>query len=106
MDLTEGAALGAFPESDPKIASMIEAIASIFRVKELRNKILFILGILVVYRLAANIPVPGVDVVELKRFFSENALIGLLNIFFVCGLLNISVMLLGLGPYIMASIIM
>ncbi len=85
---------------------MIEAIASIFKVKELRNKVLFILALLVVYRLAANIPIPGVDVVELKRFFEENALIGLLNIFSGGGLSNISVMLLGVGPYITASIIM
>lgn len=85
---------------------MIEAIARIFKVQELRNKIFFILALLVVYRLAANIPVPGVDVVELKRFFEENALLGLLNIFSGGGLSNISVMLLGVGPYITASIIM
>ena len=60
---------------------MIQAIQNILSVKELRNKIFFILAVLVVYRLAANIPVPGVDVVQLKRFFDENALIGLLNIF-------------------------
>ena len=85
---------------------MIEAIVSIFRIKELRDKIFFILALLVVYRLAANIPLPGVDVLELKRFFEENALIGLLNIFSGGGLSNISIMLLGVGPYITASIIM
>ncbi len=85
---------------------MLEAIISIFRVKELRNKILFILAVLVVYRLAANIPVPGVDVIQLRRFFDDNALLGLLNVFSGGGLSNISVMLLGVGPYITASIIM
>ncbi|MBP7811952.1 MAG: preprotein translocase subunit SecY, partial [Candidatus Moranbacteria bacterium] len=85
---------------------MIQAIKNILSVKELRDKIFFILAILVVYRLAANIPLPGVDVVQLKRFFDENALMGLLNVFSGGGLSNISVMLLGVGPYITASIIM
>ena len=85
---------------------MIQAITNILSVKELRNKILFILAVLVVYRLAANIPLPGVDAVQLKRFFDENALMGLLNVFSGGGLSNISIMLLGVGPYITASIIM
>ncbi len=50
---------------------MIEKITQIFKVKELRDKILFILGILVVFRLAANIPVPGVNVSQLKSFFEN-----------------------------------
>ncbi|MBI2439110.1 MAG: preprotein translocase subunit SecY [Candidatus Moranbacteria bacterium] len=78
----------------------------IWRVSELRNKILFILGLLVVYRLAANIPLPGVDVLALKRLFEENAFLGLLNIFSGGGLSNISIVLLGVAPYITASIIM
>jgi preprotein translocase subunit SecY len=85
---------------------MIQAITNILSVKELRNKILFILAVLIVYRLAANIPLPGVDAVQLKRFFDENALMGLLNVFSGGGLSNISIMLLGVGPYITASIIM
>ncbi len=85
---------------------MNEAFLNIFRVRELRNKILFILGLLVVYRLAANIPLPGVDVVALKRLFEENAFLGLLNIFSGGGLSNISIVLLGVAPYITASIIM
>lgn len=85
---------------------MKEAFLNIFRVKELRDKILFILGLLVVYRIAANIPLPGVDVLALKRLFEENAFLGLLNIFSGGGLSNISVVLLGVAPYITASIIM
>jgi preprotein translocase subunit SecY len=85
---------------------MNETFLNIFRVRELRNKILFILALLVVYRLAANIPLPGVDVVALKRLFSENAFLGLLNIFSGGGLSNISIVLLGVAPYITASIIM
>ncbi len=85
---------------------MNETFSNIFRVKELRNKIFFILGLLVVYRLAANIPLPGVDVLALKRLFEENAFLGLLNIFSGGGLSNISIVLLGVAPYITASIIM
>lgn len=85
---------------------MNEALLNIFRVKELRNKILFVLALLVVYRLAANIPLPGVDVLALKRLFEQNAFLGLLNIFSGGGLSNISIVLLGVAPYITASIIM
>lgn len=85
---------------------MNETFLNIFRVSELRNKILFILGLLVVYRVVANIPLPGVDVLALKRLFEENAFLGLLNIFSGGGLSNISIVLLGVAPYITASIIM
>ena len=85
---------------------MYEVFQSIFRVSELRNKILFIFGILVVYRVIANIPLPGVDVLALKRLFDDNAFLGLLNMFSGGGLSNISIVLLGVAPYITASIIM
>ncbi len=85
---------------------MYESILNIFRVAELRNKIIFIFGLLVMYRLAANIPLPGVDVMALKRLFEENAFLGLLNVFSGGGLSNISIVLLGVAPYITASIIM
>ncbi|MFA6790106.1 MAG: preprotein translocase subunit SecY, partial [Parcubacteria group bacterium] len=85
---------------------MLEKIIRIFRVKELRNKILFILAILVVFRLAANIPLPGVDTDQLKTFFEGNQLFGMFNMFSGGGLSNISIVLLGVGPYITASIIM
>ncbi len=85
---------------------MNETFLNIFRVKELRDKILFILALLVVYRLAANIPLPGVDVLALKRLFDQNAFLGLLNVFSGGGLSNISIVLLGVAPYITASIIM
>jgi len=85
---------------------MNENFLNIFRVSELRNKILFILALLVVYRLAANIPLPGVDVLALKRLFEGNAFLGLLNVFSGGGLSNISIVLLGVAPYITASIIM
>lgn len=88
--------------------SMYEKLVQIFRMKELRNKILFIVGILVVYRIAANIPLPGVDVDRVRAMFESEGgqLLGLLNIFSGGGLSNISIVLLGVGPYITASIIM
>lgn len=60
---------------------MLEKIIQIWKIKDLRNSILYVLGLLVVYRIAAHIPVPGVDLVALKQFFQSNQLIGLYNIF-------------------------
>lgn len=85
---------------------MFGKITQIFKVKELRNKLLFILAILVVFRLIANIPIPGVDQVQLKNFFANNQLFGLINLFSGGGLSSISIVMLGVGPYITASIIM
>lgn len=85
---------------------MLEKLTQIFKVKELRNKILFILGILVVFRVAANIPLPGVDAEQLRRLFEGNQFLGMLNVFSGGGLTNISIVMLGVGPYITASIIM
>lgn len=85
---------------------MLEKLTQIFKIKELRNKIFFILALLVVFRLIANIPVPGVDQEQLKNFFSNNQLFGLLNLFSGGGLSSISIVMLGVGPYITASIIM
>lgn len=85
---------------------MLDKIVQIFKIKELRNKIFFILALLVVFRLIANIPVPGVDQEQLKNFFSNNQLFGLLNLFSGGGLSSISIVMLGVGPYITASIIM
>ena len=85
---------------------MLDKITQIFKIKELRNKILFILGILIVFRVAANIPLPGVDSEQLRRLFEGNQLLGMLNVFSGGGLTNISIVMLGVGPYITASIIM
>ncbi len=85
---------------------MWNKLIQVFKVKEIRNKIIFILFVLVVFRLAANIPIPGVDASQLKSFFENNQLFGLLDMFSGGGLRNISIMMLGVGPYITASIIM
>jgi len=85
---------------------MIDKITQIFRIKELRNKVLFILALLVIFRLISNIPIPGVDQDQLKSFFGGNQFFGLLNLFSGGGLSSISIVMLGVGPYITASIIM
>ena len=85
---------------------MIGKLSQIFSSRDLRNKIFFILALLVIFRLAANVPLPSVDVTRLKTFFEGSQLLGLLNIFSGGGLSNISIVLLGLGPYITSSIIM
>lgn len=74
--------------------------------KVLRNRILFVLGALIVFRVLANIPIPGVDVTALEQFFGDNQFLGLLNIFSGGGLSNLSIVMLGVAPYITSSIIM
>jgi preprotein translocase subunit SecY len=72
----------------------------------LRKKILFVLGAFVVFRLLSSIPIPGIDAVALSRFLSNNQFFGILNIFSGGGLSNLSIIMLGVGPYITGSIIM
>ncbi len=85
---------------------MLEKVIDVLRVRDLRNKILFILALLIVFRLMANIPLPGVDMARLEQFFGSNQLLSMVNVFAGGGLSGISIILLGLGPYITASIIM
>ena len=84
---------------------MFNKIIQIFKIPDLRNKILFVLGIFVVFRIMANIPIPGVDVENLRDFFGQFQMFGLLNIFTGGALENLSIVMLGLGPYITAVII-
>ena len=83
----------------------LSKLVRIFKDKELRKKILFVLGLLIIFRLAAHIPLPGIDVVALRNFFSDNSILGLLNIFSGGSLTNFSIVALGIGPYITSSII-
>lgn len=76
------------------------------RIPELRNKLLLVLGILIVYRLIASIPIPGVDIDRIEAFAKSNQLLGFLDIFSGGGFSNFSLVALGVGPYITASIIM
>lgn len=74
--------------------------------KELRNKLLFTLGIFLVYRLLAHIPVPGVDIRSIQSLFAGSQFLSLLNIFSGGTLANFSIAAVGITPYITASIIM
>ncbi|RJP44605.1 preprotein translocase subunit SecY [Candidatus Parcubacteria bacterium] len=78
----------------------------IFRIPELRKKIFVVASLLIAFRLLAAIPVPGVDAFRLEEYFSSNQFLGFLNFFSGGGLENLSVMMLGVGPYITATIIM
>ncbi|MBI2464882.1 preprotein translocase subunit SecY [Candidatus Shapirobacteria bacterium] len=72
----------------------------------LRKKIGFTIGILILFRLIAHIPVPGVDLALLRQFFAQNQVLSLLNIFSGGTLANFSIAALGLNPYINASVMM
>ncbi|MBI2013769.1 MAG: preprotein translocase subunit SecY [Candidatus Colwellbacteria bacterium] len=85
---------------------MAGKISRIFKISELRQRIFIIALILVIFRLFAAIPIPGVDVAALEQFFGNNQLLGFLNIFSGGALANLSIVMLGLGPYITATIIM
>ena len=72
----------------------------------LKKKVIFTFFIIVLFRVLANIPVPGVDITAIRNYLSGNAVFGMLNLFSGGGFSNFSLVTLGLGPYINASIIM
>lgn len=84
----------------------IEKAKIVFNDKILRKKILFVLGAFIIFRAFASVPIPGIDIANLERFFSQNQFLGLLNMFSGGGLSNLSLVMLGVGPYITGSIIM
>ncbi|HEX8993643.1 MAG TPA: preprotein translocase subunit SecY [Candidatus Paceibacterota bacterium] len=81
-------------------------LSLLFTDKDLRNRVLFVIGALFVFRVLAAIPIPGVNAAELSVLFNNSQFLGLLNLFSGGGLSNLSIVLLGVGPYITASIIM
>ncbi len=83
-----------------------QKVVQIFKLKDLRNKILFVIGVFALFRLMANIPIPGLAADKMREFFESNQLFGLLNLFTGGALDNLSLVMLGLGPYITAIIIM
>src|SRR3989344_4036601 len=85
---------------------MFRKFIQIWRLADLRKKILMVLLLLAVTRVMAAIPIPGVNAGALRQFFEQNQLFGLLDIFSGGGLSNFSIAMLGVGPYITASIIM
>lgn len=84
---------------------MMEKLRRIWKIKSLRNSILFVLGMLVIFRLVSHIPLPGIDKVALANFLAGNQILGILNIFSGGTLENFSIVMLGISPYITASII-
>jgi len=76
-----------------------------WKVKEVRNSVLFVMAMLIIFRVTAHIPVPGIDASVLKSIFSGNQFFGLLNIFSGGTLENFSIVAMGVMPYITASII-
>lgn len=74
--------------------------------KAIRDRVLFVLLALLVFRALAAVPIPGVDLAVLEQFFANNQFLGLLNVFSGGGLSNLSIVMLGVGPFITASIIM
>ncbi|MFA5360406.1 MAG: preprotein translocase subunit SecY [Candidatus Paceibacterota bacterium] len=85
---------------------MFKSILSLLRAPDLRKKVLIIFLLLVVFRVMATIPLPNVDKSQLQAFLTSNQIFGLFNVFTGGAFKNISIALLGIGPFITASIIM
>jgi preprotein translocase subunit SecY len=84
---------------------MWEKLKQIWKIKDLRNRILFVLAMLVIFRFAAHIPIPGVDAEALQSLFASNQILGLINIFSGGSMQNFSIVMMGIAPYITSSII-
>jgi len=84
---------------------MLKILRQIWKTTDLRYSVLFVLLMLVIFRIAAHIPIPGVDTVALKDFFDQNQVLGMFNVFSGGTMESFSVVALGVGPYITASII-
>lgn len=84
---------------------ILNILIRVWRLPDLRRSILFVFAMLFIFRLAAHIPLPGVDTQALRAFFQSNAFLGLLNIFSGGTMESFSVMALGVAPYITSSII-
>jgi preprotein translocase subunit SecY len=85
---------------------MLEKIKQIWQIKDLKKRILFVLGLLIIFRIAAHIPIPGINIENLKDFFGRNEMLGMLNVLSGGAMSNFSLVAMGVAPYITASIIM
>ena len=87
---------------------MFEKLANIFRIPDLRKRVLFTLAMLLVYRLGGHLPTPGVNFLKLEDAFSHNAgsLLGFADLFSGGNLRRMTIFALGIMPYITASIIL
>ncbi len=87
-------------------SSIVQSVANAFRLPDLRRKILFTLFILAIYRLAAHIPIPGVDREALSQLFARTPVLGIFDLLSGGALSNFSIMAMGVYPYVTASIVM
>jgi len=85
---------------------LLQAMIDAFSLPDLRRRILIVMGILVVFRFVAHVPLPGVDLAALQDLFERNALLGMLDMFSGGAMRRLSVAAMGVYPYITASIIM
>ncbi|HEY4711351.1 MAG TPA: preprotein translocase subunit SecY, partial [Dehalococcoidia bacterium] len=85
---------------------LVQAMMDIWTLPDLRRKILFTIGMLVVFRFVTHVPLPGVDIEALRALFEQTPLIGMLDLFSGGAMTNFSVAVLGVYPYITASIVM
>jgi len=85
-----------------------EAVANVFRIPDLRKRVLFTLGLLAVYRLGGHIPTPGIDIHRWQDFFSRNqgTIFGFFDLFAGGNIRRLTIFALGIMPYITASIIL
>ncbi len=86
--------------------NVFNKIKMIFTDKTLRTRVLFVMGALVIFRLLSIIPISGIDTARLQTFINNNQFFGVLNVFSGGGLSSLSILMLGVGPYITSSIIM
>ncbi len=87
---------------------IFEAFANVFRIPDLRKRVLFTLGLLAVYRLGSHIPTPGINLARWEEFFSKNlnGMFGFFDVFAGGNIRHFTIFALGIMPYITASIIL
>ena len=94
------------PAQNPSRPKLLQAMVDAWRQPDVRSKILFTLGMLVIFRFTAHVPLPDVNRLQLENAFDNNPVLGFLNLFSGGGLENLSIVALGVYPYITASIVM
>src|ERR687885_2512391 len=87
-------------------APLLSAAVDAFKIPDLRQKLLFTLGLLVAFRFIAHVPMPGVDLAALEQLFNDNQFVGFLDLFSGGALASFSIASMGVYPYITSSIIM
>ncbi len=88
------------------MSKIFNVLKKIFKDKDLRKKVLIVLALFLVFRFFAHIPVSGVNLAQLKSLFEQNQFLGLINLLGGGTLANFSILAVGIGPYIYASIVM